>query len=162
MLLTSSLAAVGAASGGNSGAVAAGVSVSLSVVLLVVIVLGLLFLIVRWKRGSVPSPNKSSGVREDGTKVNSDEAEIDSRSRGNSITVTTKSHTEVQPLGNGQSVYVDVNNSIVVSLPPPNTRSSIVDADMHELPSRLQEPPNLPLRAQSAAARTLESNDVTV
>ena len=80
----------------------------------------------------------------------------------NSITVTTVRHTEVQPLGNVPNILINIENSVEVSLPPENTRMSFIDSDMHELPSRLQELQNLPLRAQSIPVKTLESPGVPV
>lgn len=145
----------------------AGVLVPLLVVALVVIVLGLLFLIVRWKQGSLLSPSylyKSSQVRKDAVQVESNNGTADLPHRANSISVTTVSHTEVQPLGNVPNILVNVEESIVVSLPPENTRMSFVDSNMHDLPSKLQlqEPEDLPLYAQSSPVTPLESRDVHV
>lgn len=145
----------------------AGVLVPLLVVSVVVIVLGLLFLIVRWKQGSLPSPSynmqKSSRVRKDAVQVESNNGTADLPRRANSITVTTVSRTEVQPVGNFPNILVNVEESIVVSLPPENTRMSYVDSNMHDLPSKLQlQEPDLPLRAQSSPVTPLESRDVHV
>ena len=162
--MLTTLAAVGASSSGDdSGAVAAGVLVPLLVVIIVIIVLGLLFLIVRWKQGSLPSPSylyKSSGVRKDAVGVQSDG--VDSPSQANSIKVTV-SRTEVQPLGNVPNILINIEDSVEVSLPPENTRMSFIDSNMHELPSKLQhhEPLNLSLRDPNPE-KTLESPGVPV
>ena len=146
----------------------AGVLVPLLVVAVVVIALGLLFLIVRWKQGSLPSPtynmHKSSRVRKDAVQVESNNGTADLPRRANSITVTTVSRTEVQPVGNCPNILVNIEESVMVSLPPENTRMSYVDSNMHDLPSRLQlqEPEDLPLRAQSSPVTPLESRDVHV
>lgn len=161
--MLTTLAAVGASSSGDSGAVAAGVLVPLLVVVLVIIVLGLLFLIVRWKQGSLPSPSylyKSSVIRKDTVGVQSDG--VDSPSQANAIKVTV-SRTEVQPLGNVPNILINIEDSTVVSLPPENTRMSFIDSNMHELPSKLQdhEPLNLSLRDPNPE-KTLESPGVPV
>ena len=138
----------------------AGVLVPLLVVALVIIVLGLLFLIIRLKQGSLPSLSylyKSSGIRKDAVGVQSDG--VDSP---NSIKFTV-SRTEVQPLGNVPNIFINIEDSVVVSLPPENTRMSFIDSNMHELPSKLQdhEPLNLPLRGPNPE-KTLESPGVPV
>jgi hypothetical protein len=143
------------------------VLVPLLVITLVVIVVGLLFLIVRWKQqGSLPSPShpyKSSHVRKDPVKGDSNNGTTELPGRANSITVTTVSHTEVQPpLGDVRNIHIKIEDSVVVSLPPENTRMSLVDSNMHDLPSKLQLqelPDSLPLRAQSSP---LESPGVHV
>lgn len=152
----------------------AGVLVPLLVVVLVVVLLGLLFLIVRWKQGYPPSPShlykkKTSGEQKKTVKMNSNGVDIADHSPGsgqvtnpNSIMVTTVRHTEVQPLGNVPNILINIENSVEVSLPPENTRMSFIDSDMHELPLRLQELQNLPLRAQSIPVKTLESPGVPV
>ena len=161
--MLTTLAAVGEISSGDNRAVVAGVLVPLLVVILVVVVLGLLFLVVRWKQGSLPSPlhlYKSSGIRKDAITTKPDG--VDTPRRAESIRIV--SHTEVQPLGNVPNILINIEDSVVVSLPPENSRMSFVDSNMHELPSRLQdhEPLNLPLFDQSNTEKTLESPGVPV
>ena len=151
----------------SSGAVAAGVVVPLLVIILVVlIVFGFLVLLLR-RRQQGPSSSsllpsnlyKPPRVQQAGMAKDSPAVTMtDSYSRTGSLKIV--SHTEVQAVGSVPNV-INFEENVVVSLPPENPRTSFVDSDMHELPSRLRCG-SLVIRDQPIPEQTLESRNVPV
>ena len=145
----------------------------LVVILLVLIVVGLLFLIMKWKQGSWPPSvyhykhkppvvqtlnATNAAVKTPQTGLETDSAGPGTAAAGSSDTFRVIAHcTEVQPLDSTpNSILIRIDESVVVSLPPENTRMSFID-DVHELPCKLTLPdkPAIP-------EKTLESPGVPV